>query len=94
MEENIPPVAVQPPLPSLVVAADKSIKPVHIDGALYVIIGVTGSLLASCSTDFAEQNISPLILFWLKTFVEALLAGLKPYSAFGINPPPVAVAKS
>ena len=26
--------------------------------------------------------------------VQQVFAGLKPYSAFGINPPPVAVAKS
>ena len=68
-DETTPPVAV--PAPHTVDAA-----PVfHTDAILYVLIGVFGSLVAAFSSETAEKLLSPAMLFWSKTFCEAVLAG-------------------
>ena len=67
------------PIPSTQVPANsndnKTIRPVHVDGALYVIIAVAGSCVASMTTDEAVKFISPLWIFWVKFFFEAVGAG-------------------
>ena len=55
--------------------AVKKLKPVHIDGILYVLIAVSGSAIASLSTDEAVKLISPETIFWVKFLNEAIGAG-------------------
>lgn len=48
---------------------------VHIDGILYFTMAVCMSMVASLSSDAAYKYIDPYLLFWGKTFFEALGAG-------------------
>ena len=50
-------------------------KPVHIDGILYVLMAVAASVVASMSTDEAVKFISPETLFWAKAVAECFGAG-------------------
>ena len=64
----------------------KTILPVHVDGALYVLMAVAASVVASMSTDEAVKFISPMLLFWIKSMFEAVGAGagaLKMYRSPG-----------
>lgn len=68
--------------------SNKTIKPVHIDGGLYVLMGVAGSVIASLSTEAAEKFINPYYLFIWRTIFEAILAGagsLKMYRSTGYS---------
>lgn len=72
--------------PAAIPAKPAALKPVHIDGALYVIMALAGSIVASTSTDEALKFVSPYTLFVTKTICEAILAGagaLKMYRSTG-----------
>ncbi len=43
-----------------------SIRPVHIDGALYAAIILVGAMQFTFGTDEAAKHIGPTSLFWLK----------------------------
>ena len=77
------------------------LKPVHIDGALYVGIAVFASIMASLDTDQAAKIFanSPVAFWCMKTFVEAAGAGCASLkmvrstayaSSLGVGPPPQA----
>jgi uncharacterized membrane protein len=56
-------------------ANKKIVKPVHIDGLLYVLMAMTASIVAAMSTDEAAKLITVHSLFWTKTLAECIGAG-------------------
>lgn len=52
------------------------LKPVHIDGALYVLIALFGAVSGIFSSDDAYKYVNPYVIFWLKAAVEIALAGV------------------
>lgn len=52
------------------------VKPVFIDGMLYVWIAVLTSIATSFSSDDAAKYMSPQLLFWLKMTIGAISAGV------------------
>lgn len=64
---------------SLVVTNKKpenTVKPVHIDGALYCAIGFLTALLVCLDSDKAVKLIAPATLWWVQTIAESLNGGL------------------
>ena len=51
------------------------IKPVTIDGALYVLIALFGAALAELTSDDAYKYCSPYVLYYLKFATKLGLAG-------------------
>lgn len=52
--------------------AQKGVRPVHVDGALYAAIGLLTAFLAAMATDQAVKFVPPMSLFWIKTVAESL----------------------
>lgn len=52
-----------------------TLEPMHIDGALYVGIGVFTALLGALGSDEAAKYIAPQVLFWARTAAQCGLAG-------------------
>lgn len=57
-------------------AINTSVKPVHIDGGLYVAIGCMTALLLCLSSDDAIKFVAPITLWWLRTISEVINGGL------------------
>lgn len=62
------------------------VRPVHVDGMLYFLIGVTGAMVLTFSSDAAYKYVDPNRLFWFKAMASWTLAGataLKTYRSTG-----------
>ena len=55
-------------------AKAKAIRPVHIDGTLYVAMAVLSTLAAMFASDESAKYIAQPYLFWLKTACQVLTA--------------------
>lgn len=53
-----------------------AVKPVHVDGALYVAMGTFAALLACLNSDGAAKHIAPDLLWWLQTGTEVINGGV------------------
>jgi hypothetical protein len=60
----------------------KQLQPVHVDGILYVLIGVFGVVQTSLSSDESYKYVSPLTLWYLKLISAAILAGASSLKMF------------
>lgn len=49
-------------------------KPVHVDGALYVMIALFGAALTALTNDDVYKYMSPYLVFYLKMFCSLALA--------------------
>lgn len=58
------------------------VKPVVIDGILYVLIAVFGSFIACITSDEAYKYINPYFIFYSKTVAEMGLAGASALKMF------------
>lgn len=52
------------------------LKPVHIDGTLYVLIGMFGAINTVFTTDDAYKYVNAYCIFWIKAAVDIALAGV------------------
>lgn len=57
-------------------------KAVWIDGALYFVMGLGGTLLTYLSGEEAYKYVNPELLFWLKALIGSTIAGLSGLKAF------------
>ncbi len=53
----------------------RDLRPVHIDGAIFVLIAVTMAMAITLGTDDAGKYIAPATLFYLKNIVAWTSAG-------------------
>ena len=58
------------------------LQSIHIDGALYVGIGFLTAIQGGFSTDDAAKYIAPATLWWVRTLVMGLLAGIAALKMF------------
>ncbi len=58
------------------------LQSIHIDGALYVGIGFLTAIQGGFSTDDAAKYIAPATLWWVRTSVMGLLAGVAALKMF------------
>lgn len=58
------------------------IKPVHIDGMLWVGIAIFGAMQGMLTTDEAYKYVPPSVLFWMKFSVMCAVAGCGALKAF------------
>ena len=47
-------------------------KPVHVDGALWVSIGLFTAMLAGLNSDDAYKYCNPYVLFWVRWFLTSV----------------------
>jgi hypothetical protein len=62
------------------------VKPVHIDGGLYAVMGGLSAFIACLSTDGAAKHIGPDLLWWLQTVAEVadgVVLSIKMYRSTG-----------
>lgn len=52
------------------------ITPIQLDGTLYILIAVFGTVQTMFSSDEAYKYIPPYFLFWIKSFSGVALAGV------------------
>ena len=52
-----------------------SVKPVTVDGALYVLIAIFGAVMALMQSDDTYKYMNPYVCFYVKFFADIGLAG-------------------
>jgi len=60
----------------------KSVPPVFIDGTLYVLIAVFGTVQSMFTTEEAYKYVPPYVLFWGKSVLGTMLAAVSALKMF------------
>lgn len=63
-----------------------AVKPVHIDGGLYALMGGLSAFIACMSTEGAAKHVAPDLLWWLQTVAEVadgVVLSIKMYRSTG-----------